>query len=75
MDFMTTSDAMAANDDAEIPPAGRELAIYMKDMLASLRRCAGAPYFGNLRALLLAAEQEAGFVADGAEERGRVGRA
>lgn len=62
-------------DGAEIPPAGRELAVYMKDMLSSLRRCAGAPYFGNLRALLLAAELEAEFVADGHKDRGRVGRA
>jgi hypothetical protein len=46
-------------DGAEIPPGGRELAFYVKDMLSSLRRCAGAPYFANLRALLLLAENEA----------------
>ncbi len=49
-------------DGAEIPPAGRELAFYMKDMLSSLRRCAGAPYFETLRAMLLIAEKEAEYL-------------
>ncbi|HEY4274738.1 MAG TPA: hypothetical protein VGM68_04585 [Rhizomicrobium sp.] len=49
--------------DGAIPDSGREMALYVKDMLVSLRRCAGAPYFNNLRALLLAAEREADLIA------------
>jgi hypothetical protein len=58
MQTITKSNRMSG-DGAEIPPGGRELAVYVKDMLSSLRRCAGAPYFENLRALLLMAEEEA----------------
>jgi hypothetical protein len=68
---MRKSDVMAANDDAEIPPAGRALAVHVQDMLSSLRRCAGAPYFGTLRALLLAAEEEAAALARAPKDRGR----
>jgi len=51
-----------SGDGAEIPPAGRELAVYVKDMLSSLRRCTGAPYFETLRAMLLMAEREAEYL-------------
>ncbi|HEY4274736.1 MAG TPA: hypothetical protein VGM68_04575 [Rhizomicrobium sp.] len=62
-------------DSGKIPPGARELAFYVKDMLSSLRRCAGAPYFTNLRELLLVAEREAEQLANQCKDAERKWRA